>query len=155
VKLTAQFSGFDKLSLRVKYLQRAAAFGLKAGVAEAGLLIETEAKAQVPVDTGNLRDHIHTETVEDTDEVQRVKVSPANEADNKWGFDPAYARRIEFGFVGPDSLGRVYNQPAQPYMRPAFDSQQAEASARIKDSILMELAAASNAAAAARNRRQS
>ena len=25
----------------------------------------------------------------------------------------AYARRLEFGFVGPDKLGRVYNQPGQ------------------------------------------
>ena len=25
----------------------------------------------------------------------------------------AYARRIEFGFVGPDALGRVYNQAGQ------------------------------------------
>ena len=32
-----------------------------------------------------------------------------------------YARRIEFGFVGPDSLGRNYNQAAQPYLRPALD----------------------------------
>lgn len=28
-------------------------------------------------------------------------------------------RRLEFGFVGPDSLGRVYNQPPFPHAGPA------------------------------------
>lgn len=29
-------------------------------------------------------------------------------------------RRLEFGFVGPDSLGRVYNQPPFPHVQPAI-----------------------------------
>jgi hypothetical protein len=32
-----------------------------------------------------------------------------------------YARRVELGFQGADSLGRVYNQPPYPYMQPALD----------------------------------
>ena len=32
-----------------------------------------------------------------------------------------YARRVELGFFGPDSLGRVYKQPPRPYVRPAYD----------------------------------
>jgi hypothetical protein len=28
----------------------------------------------------------------------------------------AYARRLEYGFVGPDSLGRVYNQAGRYYV---------------------------------------
>lgn len=30
-------------------------------------------------------------------------------------------RRLEFGFVGADSLGRVYNQPPFPHFGPAAD----------------------------------
>lgn len=30
-------------------------------------------------------------------------------------------RRLEFGFVGADSLGRVYNQPPYPHVGPAVD----------------------------------
>lgn len=45
----------------------------------------------------------------------------------KIGTDLEYAARIEFGFTGPDSLGRVYNQPAQPYLRPAFDTKRTAA----------------------------
>lgn len=33
-----------------------------------------------------------------------------------------YARRIELGFTGTDSLGRFYNQPPFPYLRPALDA---------------------------------
>jgi hypothetical protein len=30
-------------------------------------------------------------------------------------------KRLEFGFVGPDSLGRVYNQPPFPHVQPALE----------------------------------
>lgn len=40
-----------------------------------------------------------------------------------WGVaDVRYARRIELGFQGPDQLGRVINQAARPYLRPAADA---------------------------------
>jgi hypothetical protein len=29
--------------------------------------------------------------------------------------------RLEFGFYGPDKLGRVYNQAPRPHWRPTFD----------------------------------
>lgn len=32
-----------------------------------------------------------------------------------------YAARIEFGFTGVDSAGRVYNQPPYPYLFPAVE----------------------------------
>lgn len=32
-----------------------------------------------------------------------------------------YARRLELGFTGSDSLGRRYAQPPYPFMRPAYD----------------------------------
>lgn len=37
------------------------------------------------------------------------------------GSDRPQARRLEYGFVGPDALGRVYNQPPYPHVRPAVD----------------------------------
>ena len=40
-----------------------------------------------------------------------------------------YGRRIELGFSGSDSLGRVYHQPPFPYMRPAYESSQARLAA--------------------------
>ncbi|MGA5637733.1 hypothetical protein ACPCTN_03130 [Streptomyces cinereoruber] len=31
------------------------------------------------------------------------------------------ARRLEYGYVGPDSLGRIFNQPPYPHMGPAVE----------------------------------
>lgn len=142
MRLVARLQGFDRLSLVTKKLTTAAQQGLQFGVSEAGLILETAAKENVPVLTGNLRDHIHTELMESTAERQVVAVTPAYDEPNKYGFDPAYARRIEYGFEGADSLGRVYHQPAQPYMRPAWDEHKDEAVQAIKDSVLEEVRAA-------------
>lgn len=42
---------------------------------------------------------------------------------HSWYVDVAptakYGRRLELGFVGTDSLGRRYNQPPYPFMKPA------------------------------------
>jgi len=133
-------------NLDVKYLQTGAQQGLKLGVDEAAGIFEAEAKNLVPVDTGNLQSHIHTEVLTDAPTTQERVVSPvvpASAADGDWhGFEPPYARRIEFGFIGQDSMGRNYHQPAQPYMRPAFDTKQAEAKQAIKDNVYSELDAA-------------
>jgi hypothetical protein len=110
--------------------------GMKAGVAAGAQLFEDEAKTLVPVKSGNLRDHIHTETVTDEAQVQTLAVTPTIEASNKYGFEPPYARRIEKGFIGVDSLGRHYNQAAQPYMAPAFENKRQEATDAIKQGVI-------------------
>ena len=139
MQITVSIRGLDALSLQVKYMQVAAQLGLKLGVSEAAGLVGNEAKVLVPVETGNLRDHIHTDLVTDEPQTQVRAVSPAVEADNKWGFDPAYARRIEFGFSGMDSLGRVFHQVEQPYMRPAYESQKEAAKEAIRDGLYAQL----------------
>lgn len=137
MRLTVQFEGVTEgsFSTRFKYIRQAALEGLKAGVSEASMMLVDEAKALVPVDTGNLRDHIHSELIEASDTRITVKVTPAYDEPNPWGFEPAYARRIEYGFVGRDSLGRNYNQAAQPYMRPAWDAKQEAARQIIEDDV--------------------
>lgn len=37
------------------------------------------------------------------------------------GTNAPQGKRLEFGFVGRDVLGRYYNQAAQPHLRPALD----------------------------------
>lgn len=49
------------------------------------------------------------------------------------GTDVVYAPRLEFGFSGADASGRVYNQPPNPTLRPAFDEN--------KDKALQKIAA--------------
>lgn len=50
------------------------------------------------------------------------------------GTNVVYAPRVEFGFAGVDSLGRVYNQPAKPFLMNSITAH--------KDKILKILAMA-------------
>lgn len=43
------------------------------------------------------------------------------------GTNSPYARRLEFGFNGTDSLGRTYNQPPYPFMSRTVDSHGSQA----------------------------
>lgn len=142
MKLTARLADFSSINLTIRYLREAAQVGLKLGASEAEFIIRTEAETLCPVDTGRLRSSIHAEHVQDDPDVQIWAVLPAYPSGNKYGFEPPYARRIELGFTGRDSLGRFYNQAPQPYMRPAADNKGAEAVGAIRRSILDELAAA-------------
>ena len=76
-------------------------------IEKACFMVERDAKIlQTPhVKSGRLRSSI-THEVEGT--IGRV------------GSNVSYARRIELGFVGIDSLGRKYNQQPYPYLRPAL-----------------------------------
>lgn len=38
------------------------------------------------------------------------------------GTNKPQARRLEYGFYGPDALGRVYNQPPYPHLGPAWSA---------------------------------
>lgn len=139
MRLSVSVAGIDTLTLRTKALIAAAQRGMKTGVAEGAQILVTEAQAIVPVDTGHLRDSIHAELVEASDTRATVNVMPAYDEPNKYGFEPPYARRIEFGFVGQDSLGRNYHQAAQPYMRPAWDTKKDEVQQTIKDHLIEEM----------------
>lgn len=158
MNLTVTLQGMDKLSLGVGYLAKAALAGLKLGCDGAAGLFVDEAKGLVPVKTGNLRDHIHFWTNVDTATQQQRQVTPVYDIEegsyeaNKYGIDPPYARRIEFGFIGPDSLGRVYHQSAQPFMRPAFEQQRQAAEALIREEVLTTLDEAMNTVALGRLR---
>ena len=66
---------------------------------------------RTPYKTGTYRRSFHMETVEKTPERCTVQV----------GTDSPYGKRLEYGFVGRDVLGRFYNQAARPHIRPALD----------------------------------
>ena len=74
-------------------------------MSRACLMVERDAKKLCPVDTGRLRASI-------THEIDGLT--------GRVGSNVEYARRIELGFVGVDSLGRKFNQQPYPYLRPAL-----------------------------------
>jgi hypothetical protein len=66
---------------------------------------------RTPYKTGTYRRSFHLETTTKTPTRCTVIV----------GTDSPYGRRLEYGFVGRDKLGRVYNQAPRPHLRPALD----------------------------------
>lgn len=73
----------------------------------AGMETANAARQRAPYKTGTLRRSIEV-----------IELGPRQVA---VGSRQPYAARIEFGFAGRDSLGRLYNQPAKPYLRPAIE----------------------------------
>lgn len=86
-----------------------------------GLLLETriKAKASRPASgppgpraiTGDYRASWNSRLVMQTPDVSTIRV----------GTNKPQARRLELGFAGRDALGRVYNQPPYPHVRPAAE----------------------------------
>lgn len=93
-------------------------------------LIANAARSNAPVDTGTLRRSISVSDWFRNGATVAVQI----------GTNLAYARRIEFGFVGRDSLGRQYNQTPQPYLRPAFNEQLGAAKLAIREALKRLLA---------------
>lgn len=92
---------------------------LENAVKSGGMLVRNDAQRRGPYDnppSGNKLTHtlgrsIHVE----------VETTAPGRAEATVGTDVVYAARVEFGFEGADSLGRVYHQAPKPYLRPALD----------------------------------
>lgn len=93
-------------------------------VAEAAHLVEAKAKSNASgrpgpnVVTGTLRRSIYVEGPKSVGMGYSAKVGPS----------VIYARRIELGYQGTDSLGRHYDQPAYPFLKPGLDAARDEIS---------------------------
>ena len=56
-----------------------------------------------------------------------------NTTAGRWGSQGiVYARRIELGFQGKDSAGRIVDAPAYPFLRPAAESEYPKLAGRIR-----------------------
>jgi hypothetical protein len=63
------------------------------------------------------------------------EVVTADMAKVETGTNLEYAARVEFGFAGADKLGRIYNQPADPYLRAGFDFEKDEVEKSISKAL--------------------
>jgi len=117
---------------------------LLTGVINGALLIRNRASANAPFVTGTLKRSIHigghTEVSpgfnpsEGYSDIEGEEVTPER-VKVEVGTNLIYAPRVEYGFSGKDKLGRVYNQPPNPYLRSAFD-QEKDAAMREIDKTL-------------------
>jgi phage gpG-like protein len=69
---------------------------------------KTDVQRLAPYDTGTLRRSIHVEMINSSSAIV--------------GTNLPYARRLEYGFMGKDKLGRTYHQPPHPYFRPPLEN---------------------------------
>lgn len=93
-------------------------------IAKAGAdIFEAEEKTLAPVADGDLRASIHQEVIESSSTRARIAVGP----------DAPHAKRIEFGYKGPDKLGRHFHQRPHSYIRAAHDAKEQEARQAMKD----------------------
>lgn len=66
-----------------------------------------------------------------------VAASGSGSVQGQIGSSAPQAARLEYGFVGADSLGRVYNQPPFPYLQPSVPE--------VTDAVVAEISAALSA----------
>lgn len=80
------------------------------------------------VRTGNLVNSITYSTSQQKGPVAGIgkQLSPADELAVKIGSTVVYAARVEFGFVGKDSLGRNFHQAAKSYLRAGIAAHKTE-----------------------------
>ena len=96
--------------------------GARRAAEDAAHIVEGAAEGRVPVKTGTLRRSIRSFVSRDDPAEVGYSVAPT----------VVYARRIELGFQGPDSLGRVYHQAPRPYLKPAVHGSLSRISAVIQ-----------------------
>ena len=138
--MEVQVKGLDKLLKKLDKLGGSIEQSTQKALLRGGAVFEAEAKARCPVDTGHLRDSIHTEA--------------QGEGTAAVGTNTSYAPDVEFG-TGPkgdpsvphttkkywryrDAEGNwhtSHGQPPQPFMRTAFAESKDKAVEAVKGSI--------------------
>ena len=108
----AKLRNLNKLE---KKLRKLAKIDLVKGLLAGGELVAAEYRRRVTVLSGDLQRSIGVSIKRGRSGGKRVEV--------RAGSNLPYAKRHEFGYIGPDKLGRRFNQPAHPALRPAARSQ--------------------------------
>lgn len=98
------------------------------GLREGGQIVVTTAKGRVSVRTGNLKNNIKEQNRSTYADLVQVDVGVKG---------VPYAARQEFGYIGPDKLGRRFHQPPRPYLRNSLDDNET----KIKNAVESEIKA--------------
>ena len=134
-KVTVKVKGIDEALKNLKRYQvvkrEACSIALKRGAYQIETLAKQTAARKFENPTGRLMGSISVNWAGSS--MDRGKVdAPAKSEDGVGkpsgqkeltyvvGSDVKYARRVEHGFVGVDSLGRRYNQQGKPYLFPSY-----------------------------------
>jgi len=127
----------EKFKWYGKEVNDAVAKGLIEAIKIGCHLVEGDAKINCPFITSRLKSSITPNwtgsgkgRIKSGHEGERMEgdgmAEPKEELTGVVGSNVEYARRVEFGFVGADSLGRIYNQLPNPYLRKALETNKKE-----------------------------
>lgn len=152
--ITMSVQGSESLNRKLNALGAAAkGQAMERALVAGALIVQNAAKQRAPYRTGNLRRSIHIggheDLAPDHTGIQRTSGNPVPPPEHNGaevavyvGTNVEYARRIEYGFSGPDALGREINQPAQPYLRPAMDENQDAVKNEVQNALRIVIRAA-------------
>lgn len=99
-----------------KKFRKLAKIDLMKGLLAGGELVAADYRRRVTVgETGDLKGSIGVRIKRGKGGGKRIEV--------RAGATAPYAKRHEFGYIGPDKLGRRFNQAGHPALRPAARAQ--------------------------------
>lgn len=107
--MNADFTGVFKVLFKIEDISEMLQLNKDRAVMMAAMAYQGDVQKIAPVDTGQYRSSI------------RVDLLPGIRPSAGIGSPMPQTRRLEYGFVGEDSLGRVYNQAPRPHWRPMWD----------------------------------
>jgi len=135
--ITIKIDGLEELKKNVRFYKVLCPEATRKALKIIGFKVETYAKQICPVLTGRLRGSLSTNWAGSG--IAEGKTSGKAKTGDGMGEPPGekgmivavgtnvvYARRVEHGFFGPDSLGRVYAQQGKPYLFPAYFTYEGE-----------------------------
>lgn len=140
-QLKLEVKGIEELQKKFAALQLDVATVAAGALVASGFVVSNKAKELCPWVTHNLARSIFpgrkgTITDQTAELLPRQgtsnlakKFTADGVAEMLVGTNVIYGPRIEFGFKGPDILGRKFNQKAQPYLRPALEEKRDEVKA--------------------------
>jgi len=138
--MEVRVEGLDKLLKKLDQLGGSVQKSTQKALMKGGGVFESGAKAHCPVDTGNLRDSIHTEAKSDDQAATgtSVKYGPDVEFGTGPKGDPSVPHTTKEFWRYKDAEGNwhtSHGQPPQPFMRTAFAESKDKAVEAVKESI--------------------
>lgn len=125
-QLRMEIKGIKELQSKFKVIDSELQMAVLEGLKNGGEIVTKTAKNRVSVKTGNLRDHIEEQSSYIQNSEARVTVGVKK---------VPYAARIEYGYTGPDKLGRRFHQKPRPYLRNSLDEKEMEIKTAVETKI--------------------
>lgn len=122
IPLRVEVQGIEELRAKIRNMGEELATVLEDAANQGAMIVVREAQLN-SAKGGGFPNRITGNLFRSIPAVSPVTVSKSrNRVEVAVGSSAEYARRLELGFVGTDSLGRRYHQSPRPYIKPALDT---------------------------------